>query len=155
MFPMVFVVELQGVMTVRDKRRFNKLIKLAMRITLFEWLRRFFDRHFTKGAPQRYPGVFRKRRSAAGRRGAPNVQSGKMKRMLKQFFRVTGTIKQMTGTMRGPSYTDLPIEGRPDKAAEITFVNASEEQALARFMEKGLAQTLQSDRSRKTLRISA
>lgn len=154
MFPIVFEVELQGVMVVRDRRRFKRLIKLAMRATLFFWHERFLRLHFNRTAFFRYGAVYTKRKSRRG--GNPNVLTGRMKRMLEQVIRVTGTEKLMTGTMKGPAYTDVRRPGQPDKAREISFVNSGEQRQMARFLQNLLGRSLQRERSvRKRVRISA
>lgn len=164
MIPTVFEVETEGLFTVRDERRFNALFKQALQAMLFEWQRRYFDQHFSRTAFFRYPGVYTKRqgrRQAAKKRrrkrpvaqGRPNFKSGRMMRELDQSFRVRGTVKEMTATMRGPDYTD--IRGKVDKALEITFVSDLEAAALARFMETGLAQLFRKTKMKRRLRIAA
>ena len=158
MFPIVFEVKLEGIMTVRNRRKFRSLIKLAMRLMLHEWHRRYFPLHFKATAYHRYPGVYKRRVSDKRKkrhRGRPNILTGTMMRQLERSFRVTGTITKMEGRMRGPDYTDVRRPGRPDKAAEITTMNPIERRKLAQFMEEMLGELIEQTHETRKMRIAA
>lgn len=156
MFPLIFDVKITG--QGMQKRNVNKYVTLSLKAMLFEWWGRFFDRHFKRSAPSRYPGIYKKRTRQRGRANPrPNVRTGRMMRQLKRSFRVTGTNKLMRGQMKGPPYTDLGRTGtggqQPDKAREITWISRSEERQLARFFKTNLIAFINEDKVTKRIRI--
>jgi hypothetical protein len=156
MFPLIFDVKITG--QGMQKRNVNKYVNLSLKAMLFEWFLRFFDRHFKRSAPSRYPGIYKKRRRQRGRANPrPNVRTGRMMRQLKQSFRVVGTSKLMRGVMKGPSYTDLGRTGtggkQPDKAREITWISRSEQRYLARFFGNTLTALINEDKQTKRIKI--
>lgn len=154
MFPYQFEIETPDLLTVRGQRKMNSWLKLVMAAGLRFWLIKFFDRHFSLTAFTRYGSVYTKRkgRRRSGKKGSgkravaqgrPNFKTGDMKRALERSARVRGTVKEMTLSMTGPFYTNLP--GRVDKADEISFVSESERETLARKMEKTLQSFIDAD----------
>ena len=153
MFPLTFEVKVTGLLTARAQRDFDRKVKLSLRAMLVYWFVKHFPKHFTPQAFFRYGDVYRRRRTKKPRDPRPLVETGRLKRELEASFRVMGSGKLMRAIMRGPKYLLARGKGQPDKPAEISHVNKSEERELAGVFRDTLVHLLNSDASTETTRI--
>lgn len=97
MFAFKIKVEINNeLLTKRQERVFDQLMKVNLQDTLLFWKRRFLARHFDRIAYNLYPREYRKKK----RKGDPLVLSGHLKKhVLSQPGKVTGTSRRATMTL--------------------------------------------------------
>ncbi|UCG33296.1 MAG: hypothetical protein JSU68_01445 [Phycisphaerales bacterium] len=142
-------------------RKMKKFIKRRMwEFLKFVWHKRMLRKHFRPGAAREYRykprrrGYVEEKREEKGH-AVPLVWGGATRREATGHVLVTGTSQQATVRLAVPWY----VAKKPKKAhapklpREIFAVSSRDLSAAAKWLSEKVAEDMNNDRSRKTIRI--
>jgi hypothetical protein len=148
------------------KRRLPKMLKAAFLVAGRHWHRRMRPEHFTRGAFQRYAGIYRargkayakKKAAALKKRGKPYnlplVYTGESRRATATNKTITGTSKGVTIRMRAPGLNWRGKGEKVNKRRELTFISDREGRTLVRIIDGVMEKKLMTIKVRTSRRIA-
>lgn len=175
--PIIFVtVEDSTPLKGRMRAAYRRARREALQAAAEYWHQRELPRAFTPGNESRldleprnqvYVDEIKKLTGVGQGRFVLNTLTGRSKRFMLAFGRITGTADRVTIRMQAPQYFTHPFEGtyvdprtgeqksssgQPDKPAEVTQTTPDQRERLRRVMERRMDKSLRDPeptRSRK------
>ncbi len=156
-----WIADIAGHVSGGATRAINDCLKASYQHIAEYWHREFRPKHFTRGAFQRYPGVYKARTKKYRRHklktkghSLPMVYSGET-RTLSRIRNIKATATGVKIILRMPILNTSRKGGKVNMREEMTAVNARERATLIKLFVRQMALKINSIRATRTKRIAA